>query len=64
MDLSDLKFQLESIGEPLNLDDETESDGKCSIKFTFDSFSAYAPYEEDLKEFAERIGAVFSVIKV
>lgn len=64
VDLSGLKFEFRDTVEPLNLDDESESDGKCSIKFTFDSFNAYAPYEEELKEFAERIGAVFSVIKV
>lgn len=64
VDLSGLGFDFDGMGEPLNLDDETESDGKCSIKFTFESFNDYSVHEEELKEFAERIGAVFSVVKV
>ena len=69
MDLSGLKFDLDGLNGgcltyPDKLDSENETDGKCSIKFTFDSFSDYAPHEKELKEYAEQVGAIFSVAKV
>lgn len=49
---------------PDNLDDETEPDGKCSIKLTYDSFDTYSQHEEEIKELAKETGATFSVVKI
>ncbi len=69
VDLSGLKFDLDGLNGggltyPDKLDNENETDGKCSIKFTFNSFSDYATHEKELKEYAEQVGAIFSVAKV
>ena len=49
---------------PENLDGE-DYDGNqpLAVKITFQNYTAYSMYEEELKEMAARIGAEYSVVK-
>lgn len=50
---------------PDNLDADEDYNPSAPIagKFTFSNYVEYAQHEEELKEFAECIGAEFSVVK-
>ena len=70
VDLSGLKFDLDGLNGggltiPDNLDADEDYNPSAPIagKFTFSNYVEYAQHEEELKEFAERIGAEFSVVK-
>ncbi|MBO5959310.1 MAG: ParB N-terminal domain-containing protein [Lentisphaeria bacterium] len=57
-DLSDLGGAV-----PDNLDAEEDEDRKISVKFTFPDFRSYAPHENELKQVADDVGAVFGLVK-
>ena len=70
VDLSGLKFELDGLnggGNPIpdNLDAEEDYNSSAPIacKFTFSKYAEYAQHEQELKDFAEEIGAEFSVVK-
>lgn len=49
---------------PENLDgDDYDANQPIGAKFTFPNYTAYSMYEDELKEIAERMKAVFSVVK-
>ena len=65
IDMEQFGFSDMSDDFPEKLDaEDTTGGGKCSIKFTFDSYSDYLPHEDELKELADSIGAEFSVVKI
>jgi len=68
VDLSGLNFDvLIGGGNPIpdNLDAEEDYNSSAPIagKFTFSNYVEYAQHEQELKDFAEEIGAEFSVVK-
>jgi len=70
VDLSGLKFDFDALdggGNPIpdNLDAEEDYNSSAPIagKFTFSNYVEYAQHEQELKDFAEEIGAEFSVVK-
>ena len=69
IDLSGLKLDALNIASdreniPENLDgDDYDGNGPIGCKFTFSHYGEYNQHENELKEFAESIGAVFSVVK-
>ena len=68
VDLSGLNFDVLIGGAnpiPDNLDAEEDYNSSAPIagKFTFSNYVEYAQHEQELKDFAEEIGADFSVIK-
>lgn len=49
---------------PQNLDGEDyDANQPIACKITFDNYTAYSMYEDELKEIAERMNAAFSVVK-
>ena len=48
---------------PDNLDAEKDEDNRIFVKLIFDSFEHYSKYEEEIKAFAEDVGAEFGLIK-
>ena len=50
---------------PDNLDAEEDYNSSAPIagKFTFSNYVEYAQHEQELKNFADEIGAEFSVVK-
>lgn len=49
---------------PQNLDGEDyDANQPIACKITFDNYTAYSMYEDELKEIAERMNATFSVVK-
>ena len=48
---------------PDNLDAEKDEDNRIFVKLIFDSFGHYSKHEEEIKAFAEDIGAEFGLIK-
>ena len=50
---------------PDNLDAEEDYNSSAPIacKFTFSNYAEYAQHEQELKDFADEIGAEFSVVK-
>lgn len=68
VDLSGLNFDaLTGGGNPIpdNLDAEEDYNSSSPIagKFTFNNYVEYAQHEQELKDFADEIGAEFSVVK-
>lgn len=70
VDLSGLKFDFDGLNGgglpiPNNLDAEEDYNSSAPIagKFTFSNYTEYAQHEQELKDFAEEIGAEFSVVK-
>jgi len=68
VDLSGLNFDvLIGGGNPIpdNLDAEEDYNSSAPIagKFTFSNYSEYAQHEQELKDFADEIGAEYSVVK-
>ena len=70
VDLSGLKFDFDVLnggGNPFpdNLDAEEDYNSSAPIacKFTFSNYVEYAQHEQKLKDFADEIGAEFSVVK-
>lgn len=50
---------------PENLDGEDYDGNKpLAVKITFQNYTAYSMYEDELKETAARMGAEYSVIKL
>lgn len=62
IDMSEFGF-VEDVFDETDLDVEDITEEKFSCKFTFDSYNDYIKYENELKEYAEKIGAIFSVNK-
>ena len=48
---------------PENLDAEEEQDHKIHVKLTFPDYESFAPHENDIKAFAEKIGAEYGLMK-
>ena len=48
---------------PENLDAEEDQDHKIHVKLTFPDYESFVPYEDELKETAERIGAEYGLAK-
>lgn len=67
IDMEDLKFGEIGGGIPIpdNLDAEEDYSPEAPIagKLTFHNYAEYARHEEEMKRFAEEIGAEFSVVK-
>ena len=66
MDFEGFDFGFDNMQDDFDetgLDAEESGDERISCKFTFDSYNDYAAHEIELKEIAERIGALFSVNK-
>lgn len=64
IDMSQFGFLEEAMEFPENLDGEDYNpDAALACKLTFDSFSEYHEHEDEIKAFAESIGATFSVVK-
>lgn len=67
VDLSGLNFDILIGGNPipdnLDADEDYNSSAPIAGKFTFSNYVEYAQHEQELKDFAEEIGAEFSVVK-
>ena len=66
VDLSGLKFELDGgnpIPDNLDADEDYNSSAPIAGKFTFSNYVEYAQHEQELKDFAEKIGAEYSVVK-
>ena len=48
---------------PENLDAEEEQDHKIHVKLTFPDYESFALHENDIKAFAEKIGAEYGLMK-
>ena len=48
---------------PENLDADDDQDHKIHVKLTFPDYESFVPYENELKETAERIGAEYGLAK-
>lgn len=67
-DLSGLKFDAISGGgtpipDKLDADEEYNPSAPIAAKLTFGNYVEYAQHEQDVKDFADDIGADFSVVK-
>ena len=62
-DMEQFGFVNAEIDFPENLDAEEETDHKIFVKLTFPDYSSYASHENDLKDFADQIGAEFGLMK-
>lgn len=62
IDMSEFGF-VNDVFDETDLDDIDMTEEKFSCKFTFDSYNDYIQYENELKEHAAKIGAIFSVNK-
>ena len=62
-DMEQFGFINEEMDFPTNLAAEEETEHKIFVKFTFPDYSSYVPYENELKEIAERVGAEFGLMK-
>lgn len=68
VDLSGLNFDVligggNPIPDNLDADEDYNSSAPIAGKFTFRNYVEYAQHEQELKDFAEEIGAEFSVVK-
>ena len=68
VDLSGLNFDVligggNPIPDNLDADEGYNSSAPIAGKFTFNNYVEYAQHEQELKDFAEEIGAEFSVVK-
>lgn len=70
VDLSGLKFDINVLnggGNPipdnLDADEDYNSSAPIAVKLTFHNYVGYAQHEQELKDFADEIGAEFSVVK-
>jgi hypothetical protein len=63
-DFEELKFDFgNEIDFPENLDAEETEEHKIHVKLTFPDYQSFVPYEEELKDLAERIGAEYGLMK-
>lgn len=63
-DMEQFGFDDTEIDFPENLDAENGYDGQpLACKLTFDNYPEYSEHEAEIKEFAESIGAKFSVVR-
>lgn len=65
IDMSDIKIDFNEIPPiPDDLDGEDyDSQSPMGVKLTFVNYDAYAEHEQEIKEFAESVGATYSVVK-
>ena len=68
VDLSGLDFDVligggNPIPDNLDADEDYNSSAPIAGKFTFSNYVEYAQHEQELKDFADEIGAEFSVVK-
>lgn len=68
VDLSGLDFDVligggNLIPDNLDADEDYNSCAPIAGKFTFSNYTEYAQHEQELKDFADEIGAEFSVVK-
>lgn len=67
IDMEQFGFNFSGWGNPIpdNLDavEDYNSSAPIAGKFTFSNYSEYAQHEHELKDFADKIGAEFSVVK-
>ena len=57
-------IELPPIPDNLDIDTDYGKEPPLTIKLTFPNFAAYSIYEGELKDIAERMGCIFSVMKV
>lgn len=64
IDLSGFGFaqSIENI-EDFELDDDSEPEEKTVVRLVFQDYKSYKPHENEIKEFAEKIGATVTVGK-
>ena len=62
-DMEQFGFADAEIDFPENLDADEETEHKIHVKLTFPDYQSYVPHENELKEFADRIGAEFGLMK-
>lgn len=67
VDLSGLKFdfnnELPPIPDNLDADADYDENAQLSVKLTFQNYEEYSAYEMEIKELAERAGAMFAIIR-
>jgi hypothetical protein len=64
VDLSGLKFTFDApIPDHLDADEEYNSEAEIGVKLVFHNYAEYRQHEQTIKDFAEEIGAEFSVVK-
>jgi len=65
IDMSDLNFTFDEMPPiPENLDgDDYDANAPMAVKFTFLSYEEYSEHEEEVKQFANKIGVTYSVVK-
>ena len=66
IDMDDLNFSFNEeppIPENLDAEDSYSADDPIGCKFRFNSYAEFASHEEELKKFADEIGAEFAVVK-
>lgn len=64
IDMEDLKFTFDdALPDVLDVDEGYDSNAPIACKLTFENYAEYNSHETEIKEFAESIGAVFSVVK-
>lgn len=63
IDMSQFGFEDQNELIPENLDNSESYGVGVACKLTFDNYSEYNAHEEQIKDFANEIGAVFSVVK-
>ena len=62
-DMEQFGFADTEIDFPENLDAEEQTEHKIFVKFTFPDYQSYAPHEDELKDFADQVGAEFGLMK-
>lgn len=62
IDMTQFGFDSE-MAYPDNLDAEEETDSRINVKLTFPDYPHYAKVEDELKAFADQIGAEFGLMK-
>ena len=64
VDLSGLKFTFDApIPDRLDADEEYNPEAEIGVKLVFHNYVEYHQHEQTIKDFAEDIGAEFSVVK-
>ena len=63
VDMGQFGFDSQVFDIPENLDAEEDTDPKIHVKLTFPDYHAFAPHEEELKRFADQIGAEYGLMK-
>ena len=63
IDMDQFGFADSEVDFPENLDAEEETEHKIHVKLTFPDYQSFSPHEDEIKQFADSIGAEYGLMK-